>query len=261
MRRPRDLSGVERANPLCSYGGSPTNPVSGPAVCVGDGQNLDPALRLTEDNKEREAAEKISPCVAEVRRPLARRLLDLIEGGIELRHERLGDFSIPGLVPLPGGTCFCDCLEGEPRRVRLALPAEDQATSFRPGHWRNCSRVEFPDSLRDFRRPRSLRTLIGTLVETLQQRGRECSPCLRRQSERFLQELCGIRCHVPNSTPSPYASAAICRDMPREPLIEPVSQRYGCAGSTSPPSLPLAFDRRSANAQKRIHPLTLPSRR
>jgi len=100
---------------------------------VRDSQNLDPALRLAVDNKKREAAEKVSTGVAEVRRPLARRLLDLI-GGIELRHERLGDFGIPGLVPLPGGTCFCDRLRVNPGafawhyRPRIMRRASGQGT-------------------------------------------------------------------------------------------------------------------------------------
>ncbi len=99
-----------------------------------DGRDLDPALRLPEDNKKREAAEKISTGVAEVRRPLARHLLDLLEGGIELRHERISGFSIPGLVPLPGGACFCDCLRVNPGafaghyRPRIMRRASGQGT-------------------------------------------------------------------------------------------------------------------------------------
>lgn len=97
-----------------------------------DGQNLDAVPRLAEHNEEGKSTEKVSTRLAEVRRPPTRRLLESLDGRIELGHERLSRLSAAGVVPLSCSAGFLDRLGMNPctagRHYRLGSCAELQAT-------------------------------------------------------------------------------------------------------------------------------------
>ncbi len=112
----------------------PTKPVSRPASRVGDSENLHTAVCLSEHNEERISAQQVSARVGEVRRPLARCLLDSLNCQVEFGHERLGRLGVPRLVPLSCGTGFRHCLGMNPcslgwhYRPRIIRRASAQGT-------------------------------------------------------------------------------------------------------------------------------------
>jgi hypothetical protein len=113
----------------------PIKPVSWSSSRVGDGQDFHPVSRLSEHNEEGESPQQVSTSLGEVRRPLARCLLDSLNGRVEFGHERLSHLGVACLVPFSCGTGFRDRLGMNPGsrrwhyRPRIIRRASAQGTA------------------------------------------------------------------------------------------------------------------------------------
>ena len=149
----------------------------GASSSMSDSHDLDAIESLAKHDREREPVQEVSACPTQVGRPSARPLFDPFDRRIELRHEGISRIGVPVLVPVSRGVRFADCLWMEPDRLgrhyrpRIMRRASDHGTAATAPESNSRETLAISSAQGSFG------ALIDFLVEALQQRCCEGSPC------------------------------------------------------------------------------------